>query len=303
MAKRIKSGSSSVSQVESKNDSSDTCTCNNINILSFSTMIAAFHEKQFKQLILKFIKQVEKDKNCSSSDLINIWNGLTTEYNITDDIQHNHMKSSITGHTNNATECIYYYPRLNKKCDGTVSDKSITQSYCTKHLKHEKDDNKSSSTQLSTTDTCIHQFIRGPNVGKLCGLKAKVGNYCGRHIKNNEQSKSVTSTPKSSKNTENKEIAPLTPRLNKELNIYIDNATGFIIDKESRKIYARLRNNEITALTNDDKQLLDNNKYEYDTIMLNKNKKITEAKNNNDEKYKSDEDEKQKEESEEDDDL
>jgi hypothetical protein len=60
----------------------------------------------------------------------------------------------------------------------------------------------------------------------------------------------------------------LTPVLNQALNVYVDEANGFVFDRRSGKIYTHLKEDKITKLSDDQKAFLDRHGCEYDESLF-----------------------------------
>jgi hypothetical protein len=228
---------------------------------SLSEFLHSLSDKHLTNIFLTVASRAATKLQINKEDLIRIWNEVAPEYVI-------NLEASVKGveaTTIPGKICSFYFVRSKKACDHEVSLKSSSGKYCSRHLKEE---NKPEKASKSTTPTaqCSYTNTKG-EVGKQCtanvSVKSATGKYCAKHAKSAEKD------PKTKKGEGKEEVEEVTfsPKYNKELKIYVDPATGYVINKDNRKIYARMRDGKLTDLSPEDITYLTEHEYEYDTKM------------------------------------
>jgi hypothetical protein len=223
-------------------------------------------------MVLAFTAKIaEVKKDTTQDELIKHWNTIAPGYVINLAASAKSPKATTVP----GSVCCFYYIRSKKECDQPVSVKSVSGKYCSKHLKEEGKPVKQAKVEVSKTE-CCYVNTKGDNVGKKCtsnvSTKSTTGKYCSKHAKTAEKEKvekpaKEKATGKKKKgDADSKEAdeVKFSPKLNKELKAYVDQASGFVINKESKKIYARVRDNKITALNDKDVEYLNEHEYEFD---------------------------------------
>ena len=250
---------------EVKIEKKESASINGVSDISesFSSLLSALCEKHLTSIVLAFTDKISQSQVRSQKDLLDIWNTVAPEYVV-------NLEASAKKRTEITTIpgkiCAFYYVRSKKACDCEVSMKSPSGKYCSRHLKEEgKPEKAPKETQPKVQ--CCYENTKGDFIGKRCESNVSpnsvTGKYCSKHAKSAEKEK--TSKKKDEDAVE--EVA-FTPKFNKELKVYVDATTGFIINKEDKQVYARLRDGKLTALTKDDIAYLTEHKYEFNTTLF-----------------------------------
>jgi len=255
----MSSAASSKHSEESADSGLENISC------SFANLLKATCERHITSLINAFsLKLVASHSEITKEECIEIWNQIVPEYSVSSDNTKKKPSTTIPGKI-----CCFYYTRAKKECDKEVSVKSVTGKYCSAHYKEENKPEKPVKEEVEKIP-CCHTNTKG-DIGKSCSgfvsAKSMTGKYCSKHIKSNEKD----IPPKNKKPVEDKKevvTEKLAPRLNKELKVYADPGTGFVIDKDSKNVYARIRDGKITMLNDEDNAFLKKNKYDSDESLF-----------------------------------
>jgi hypothetical protein len=229
---------------------------------SLSASIIAACETHLTTLVIRLSEELSKNNKCTQNEVINIWNDIAPDYSI---ILNKSIKKTIPGKI-----CCFEYVRSKKMCDKEVSIESKTGNYCTRHLKSKLENPKKKAEENTEINHCEYEFIRGTNAGSICNgkvsEKSKTRKYCSKHLKQEEKKVDDEKT-----NEKEDTKLKLIPKLNTKLKLYIDKPTGFIFDRNNKKVYAKLVDNNPTALSDEDVELLDKNECEHDVTLFNEN--------------------------------
>jgi hypothetical protein len=225
-------------------------------------------EQQVSNIIISFINKLVADANTdlTHAELTNIWNRVCPEYAITETVT---TKSGKPLTTIQGSICCYYFSRAKRACVKEVSIKSVTKKYCTAHLKSETKQEKKEPDSSDIKKCCyiINSKAEKGKVSKQCtsnvSSKSVTQNYCSSHIKSGEKS-SEPKVKKTKKVVEDVIAVKFSPKLNRELKVYVDSSTGFVVNRDDKFIYARIRDNKITQLTEEDKIYLTDITYKFD---------------------------------------
>lgn len=99
----------------------------------------------------------------------------------------------------------------------------------------------------SKYNICKYTYTRGKKSNTICGSKIlnSDNEYCSKHIK--------YIIPKKPKKNEENEEKKVIIKINKKINKYVHTETGFVFySKEKLVVYARLINNELFRLSDED---------------------------------------------------
>lgn len=237
---------------------------------AFSEMLISNVRNHLISTVVAFIDKAASSKLSTKEDYVNIWNTVAPEHTI--NLQTT-FKKKTEPTTVSGKICCFYYVRSKKACNEEVSVKSSSGKYCSRHLKEETKEPKEPVVD-GLKKKCEYTNSKGENQGKICesnvSAKSTTGKYCSKHAKIAEKPEASTKKigKKSSKDEATSDINNFKPRLNQKLKVYVDTATGFVIQKENKKIYARVRDGDLTSLTDDDITLIKKQNFEYDETLF-----------------------------------
>ena len=227
---------------------------------SFLDVLKTCYEKHTSTIVSEFITQVSNKTKISQKELLDLWNNISPDYNVTLTVVNNtnntntdqqktnknNDDSSSSSSSSNSGICKYCSTRGDKKqCTSKISDKSITKEYCARHAK------------IKEKDLINQPGETSPKVSPKSS--PKTGN------KKNLTKESVSL--KDEEKTDEEKII-LYPKINKKLNIYVDQKTNFIIDKKTKKIYALLQNDKINPLDADSLEIIQSNGMDFDSQLI-----------------------------------
>lgn len=226
---------------------------------NFSDLLKVVCDKHISTLVFQFTSKISETTKVPQEELVETWNSLNPEY-VVDIKEHNEkeakeVKKKAGKSSKDKVEkaqCEYVLTRGNKnRCNNKVSDKSTTGKFCTRHLKmEESDDNEDSDKEKKETK----------KESKKDTKKSKEN----KEVKNDSKKKEVKEKKSSKPTTEDKQEFTFNPRHNKDLDVYVDKKSGFIFDKETKKIYGKVVDDEINKLSNEDIDFLKSNNIQYD---------------------------------------
>jgi hypothetical protein len=195
-------------------------------------------------LLLNFTNKLSKSLNVEQQSLLDIWNKDNSDLQV--QVDNNLTKSSSSVDKKVKKQCEYVNKRGEaKRCTGNVSEKSKTGLYCCRHAKvQENEDKKEKET---TTDEKSDEKIEEKKTKPKPKSPPK---------KNKDDTQSKTD--------ETKEKFKFRLKLNKNHNIYYDEKSSYVFDKQSKKIYAKFINDKVVALTQEDIDFFKKYSMEYD---------------------------------------
>lgn len=232
---------------------------------SFGTFLKAVCDTNLTSTLLAYTQTLAERTSIPQQKMIDVWNEIVPDYVI----KLGQQAKSTTPTTISGKICSYYFPKAKKACDCEVSVRSKTGRWCSKHLNQEekKADDSKTNVPASPRAECEYTPTKGKNPNVKCTnpVCAKSKRFCSRHVKSGEKAEKTESKRKESKD---ENVMTIQPKYNKKFNVYVDVETNFVLDRESKDIYAKLKDGKIIALTTEDKELLDKHKYHYNADLF-----------------------------------
>jgi hypothetical protein len=227
---------------------------------SFAAFLKAVCDKSLTSTILAYTHALAEVTSKPQQQMIDVWNKLVPDFMIKLESQ-----TKTTAATTIAGKiCAYYFPKAKKPCTCEVSVKSKSGQWCSKHLAQEDkkaDDSKENKSDGPKTE-CEYTPSKGNNPGVKCtnAVCSKSTRFCSKHVKSGEKAEKTESKKKEAKEDSGMHIEP---RFNKELDVYVDAKTNFVLHRKSKDIYAKLVDGKIVALSSEDIELLEKHEYQY----------------------------------------
>jgi hypothetical protein len=228
---------------------------------SFAVFLKAVCDKNLTGTLLAYTQALSERTSVPQQKMIDVWNEIVPDYLIK--LGQAPKVSSPT--VVSGKICAYFFPKAKKGCTCEVSVRSKSGLWCSKHLKQDEKKNDETKTSSPTAPVVECEYVptKGNNPNVKCtnvvSSKSKSGKFCSRHMKTGEKTEKLV-TKKESKDGG---VIRLNPRYNKEFDVYVDSETNLVLDRDSKDIYAKLKDGKLIALDVADIELLDKNKYSY----------------------------------------
>jgi hypothetical protein len=115
---------------------------------------------------------------------------------------------------------------------------------------------KSVEKKEATTTTCIYEFSRPPNKGKICGVRTKGCDYCAKHKPKDQKEKIPTEVEPVKKSVEKaSEEKKLVIVKNEDLNVWWEVSSGFVFKSATEKIViGKVVDDTVMSLSSLDKE-------------------------------------------------